>query len=229
MGQAIKLRHPRHFVAVAEELYFARAAERLGMEQSPLSYSFRNLEAELSTKLFHRTKRRTWLTRAGLRFFADTRRILGDVDAAAVSLRAEGEGCPERVSLALGDKFLCEPFTRLLLELEHDTPKVEVEMRELSHADAVRLVRDRGSDFALTLDGRGADGRRQIIAWGEPAHTGRADRSRLGRAQSCKFGRGCGRMRRPSAAGRAVSLCRHLLLPARLGPLLCRLRMRSNS
>ena len=90
----MELRHLRHFVAVAEELHFARAAERLGMEQSPLSHSIRNLEAELSTKLFHRTTRRTWLTRAGLRFFADARRILGDVDAAAISLRAEGEDWP---------------------------------------------------------------------------------------------------------------------------------------
>ena len=71
---------------------------------SPLSaHSIRNLEAELRTKLFHRTTRRTWLMRAGLRFFTDARRILGEVDAAAISLRVEGEDSPERVSLALAE------------------------------------------------------------------------------------------------------------------------------
>ena len=123
------------------------------MEQSPLSHSIRNLEAELRTKLFHRTTRRTWLTRAGLRFFADTRRILGEVDAAAISLRAESEDCPERVSLILGKDLAGEPFTRLLFESEHYRPSIVVEVRELCMKTA-KLVRDGGTDFALTLDGQ---------------------------------------------------------------------------
>lgn len=164
----MELRHFRHFVAVAEELHFARAAERLGMEQSPLSHSIRNLEAELGTKLFHRTTRRTWLTRAGKRFLADVRRILGEVEAAADSLHSKGEDSPERVRLVLAEDLAGEPFTRLLFELEHHRPPIAVDVRELAHGEAARLVRDGGADLALTLDGRERGGLVQVRGWAEP-------------------------------------------------------------
>ena len=164
----MELRHLRHFVAVAEELHFARAAERLGMEQSPLSHSIRQLEGDLRVKLFHRTTRRTWLTRAGTRFLADARRILSEVEVAAVALRAEGEDSPERVRLALGEDLAGEPFTRLLFELEHHRPPITVDVRELTHEEASRLVRDGGADLALTLDGRERGGLVQVRGWAEP-------------------------------------------------------------
>lgn len=163
----MELRHLRHFIAVAEELHFARAAERLGMEQSPLSHSIRNLEAELGTKLFQRTTRQTWLTRAGTRFLADARRILGEVEAAAVSLRTEVGDSPERVHLALGEDLAGEPFTRLLFELEHHRPPIAVDVRELTHGEAARLVRDGGADLALTLDGEERGGLVRVRGWAE--------------------------------------------------------------
>ena len=138
------------------------------MEQSPLSHSIRNLEAELGTKLFQRTTRRTWLTRAGTRFLADARRILADVEAAAVSLRVEKEDSPERVRLVLGEDLAGEPFTRLLFELEHHLPPVAVDVRELVHGEAARLVRDGGADLALTLDRRERGGLVQVRGWAEP-------------------------------------------------------------
>ncbi len=138
------------------------------MEQSPLSHSIRNLEAELRTKLFQRTTRRTWLTRAGTRFLADARRILGEVEAAAVSLHAEGGDSPERVRLALGEDLAGEPFTRLLFELEHHRPPMTVEVRELTHGEAAKLVRDGGADLALTLDGQESGGLVKVRGWAEP-------------------------------------------------------------
>ena len=168
MSSKVELRHLRHFVAVAEELHFARAAERLGMEQSPLSHSIRNLEAELGVKLLHRTTRRTWLTRPGMRFFAEARRILGDVESATMSLRAEDEDGLERVCLVLGEDLAGELFTRLLFELEHHRPPITVDVRELTHGEAPRLVRDGGADLALTFDDRDRGGLVQVRGWAEP-------------------------------------------------------------
>jgi len=164
----MELRHLRHFAAVAEELHFARAAERLGMEQSPLSHSIRNLEGELGVKLFQRTTRRTWLTRAGMRFYQEARRILRDIDAATAAVRRNEVDEPMVIRLALGEDLASEPFTRLLFELEHHTPKVELEVRELLHAEAARLVRDRAADVAITLNGKPEAELAQVRGWSEP-------------------------------------------------------------
>jgi len=163
----MELMHLRHFIAVAEELHFARAAERLGMEQSPLSHSIRNLEAELKVKLFQRTTRRTWLTGAGKQLYSEAKRILTDIDVATASLRAEGDE-PAVIRLALGEDLAGEPFTRLLFELEHRRVAASVEVRESTHAEAARLVSESGADVALTLDERPSDRLEQRRGWGEP-------------------------------------------------------------
>ena len=136
------------------------------MEQSPLSHSIRNLEAELNVKLFQRTTRRTWLTRAGTRLYADAKRILSDIEIATSSLRIGGDD-PSFIRLALGEDLAGEPFTRLLFELEHHRSGASVEVRELTHGAAARLVREGGADVALTLDGRPNEGLQQRRGWAE--------------------------------------------------------------
>src|SRR3954451_263140 len=82
MDLPIELRQLRYFVAVAEELHFGRAAERLHMSQSPLSRAIRELERDLGLVLFVRATRRVELTPAGSLLLDGSRRALAEIDGA---------------------------------------------------------------------------------------------------------------------------------------------------
>jgi DNA-binding transcriptional LysR family regulator len=88
----IELRHLRYFVAVAEELNFTRAAQRLGINQPPLSMQIRQLEEELGTRLFHRRTRGVELTDAGKLMLEEARAILGQVETAKTGVRRRARG-----------------------------------------------------------------------------------------------------------------------------------------
>jgi DNA-binding transcriptional LysR family regulator len=95
----VELRHLRYFVAVAEELHFGRAAERLHMAQPPLSQAIRNLEAELGVELLERTSRRVELTDAGRSLLEDARRLLASFSQALETARRTGNGEADHLSV----------------------------------------------------------------------------------------------------------------------------------
>src|SRR5579863_6464236 len=80
----MELRHLRYFVAIGEEENYRRAAQRVNVAQTALSTQIQDLEAELGFKLFDRLPRGVKLSAAGKLFLADARRILRDVNEAAV-------------------------------------------------------------------------------------------------------------------------------------------------
>lgn len=88
-------RHLRCFLAVAEELHFARAAQKLHIEQSPLSRNLKELEDDLGERLFVRTTRSTRLTRAGKLFLEHVPRVLTALPQARESVKVAANGFPQ--------------------------------------------------------------------------------------------------------------------------------------
>lgn len=94
------LRHLRAFLAVAEELHFGRAAERLHLSQPPVSLAIKELETELGLRLFERTSRRIKLTPHGEDVLADARAVLARVESLRQHAQSTSSG--HRGSLSLG-------------------------------------------------------------------------------------------------------------------------------
>jgi DNA-binding transcriptional LysR family regulator len=137
----VELRHLRYFIAVAEELHFGRAAERLGISQPPLSQQIQALEDELGACLFERTRRRVALSAVGELFLPEARAVLAQMDKAIGVARRARQG--ELGELKVGFTSSA-PFTstipRALLAFRQACPAVHLDLRELSSREVAEAV-----------------------------------------------------------------------------------------
>jgi DNA-binding transcriptional LysR family regulator len=146
----MELRQLQHFVAVAEEQQFTRAARRVNIVQSALSSSIRTLEQELQARLFVRTTRRVQLTPAGRAFLGKAREALDAIEAAR-ALVAEVEGLTAG-SLAIGTVHSLPAFLDLpsLIARFHATrPGIEVRLRQGDAPGLLDQVRTGRLDLAF--------------------------------------------------------------------------------
>lgn len=149
----MELRHLRYFVAVAEELHFARAAERLHLAQQPLSVQIKQLEEELGVTLFRRTTRKVALTDAGRALLTEvyaalTHLHLG-IEAARRAERGEiGSLVIGYVSIALYN--VVPGAVRLFRER---FPDVQVTLREMCSPDLEERLLEGAFDVGLVVKG----------------------------------------------------------------------------
>jgi DNA-binding transcriptional LysR family regulator len=144
----METRELRYFVAVAEELHFGRAADRLGIAQPPLSRAIQQLERRLGVTLLERTSRSVALTEAGSVLLREGRAALDAVDAAGRRTRRAGTGRPGLV-LAAKAGASSELLTKLLDAYAAEPGAVDVEVMLCGIAQQERLLRDGRADVAL--------------------------------------------------------------------------------
>jgi len=138
----VELRHLRAFLAVADELHFGRAAERLHMAQPPLSQQIRQLERYLGVQLFARNTRSVELTSAGQAMIAPAQKVLADVEDAERAARAGGRGEYGRVTVGFAGASSNSALPVLARSVRSTYPNIELEMHGQLYANAAlaRLV-----------------------------------------------------------------------------------------
>jgi DNA-binding transcriptional LysR family regulator len=146
---AFDFRSLRYFVAVAEELHFTRAAERLYIAQPALSEQIRRLEGELGVELLRRTTRKVELTPAGEEFLARARRILAEADEALADARRAARGETGSIRVGTGATAGLEQVPRMLRAFREERPLVHLELRQIDWEDYSGGLRSGSTDAAF--------------------------------------------------------------------------------
>ena len=155
-----ELNQLRSFVAVAEDLHFGRAAQRLNITQPPLSRQIRLLEHELGVALLERTSRSVRLTRAGSAFLPEARQILRIAESATLSAKrvARGEAGLFTLGFTPGSSYTFLP--RLVALTMAEMPDVDLALREMNTATQMEALTAGRLDAGLVrlpVDRRGVE------------------------------------------------------------------------
>jgi DNA-binding transcriptional LysR family regulator len=149
-GSRMELRHLRYFIAVAEERHITRAAQRLNMQQPPLSQQIRGLETELGVALFIRGARGVELTVAGQTLLDEAYAILNAVGTATTRTRQAASGERGKLSIGFTTSAALHPLVpRIIQAFRQDYAQVELDLHENAAADLTEAVMRRDLHVAL--------------------------------------------------------------------------------
>lgn len=127
----MELRHLRYFIMVAEEQHFTRAAQRLNMQQPPLSQQIRALEQELGFELFIRHAKGAQLTAGGTVFLAEARDILQRVEQGALKAARTAQGIEGHLAIGFTSSAATHPLIpRIIRDFRQRYPGVDIGLSE---------------------------------------------------------------------------------------------------
>ncbi|WP_414578747.1 LysR family transcriptional regulator [Anabaena sp. CCY 9402-a] len=146
----MELRHLRYFIAVAEELHFSKAAERLHISQPPLSQQIQQLEVELGVKLFHRkTKRQVQLTEAGKVFLQEAYQLLAQLETAVALTQRAGRGKTGQIRIGFTSLVIYDLLPLILRQFREQFLEVELVLLELTTSQQEQALRDSRIDVGF--------------------------------------------------------------------------------
>lgn len=145
----MELRHLRYFVAVAEELNFTKAADKLRLAQPSLTRQIHNLEEELCVRLLLRSKNKVSLTEEGRSFLTDARRLVVQSLESVQAVQRLSRGETGELNLGYLSKYNFDMLPITLLEFGRACPEIPVNLFDLSPAEQLRALDARKIDFGF--------------------------------------------------------------------------------
>lgn len=158
----MEVREIRAFIAVAEELNFRKASERLGMSQPPLTRLIGQLEESLKTKLFTRTTRKVELTGAGVHLLQKCRQITQLIDETEFEIRTLSQKKKGELILSLSPSAIHSNVPKLISSFRQQFPSIKVELVELPNSTLEKKLKNGSVDMAFTVNDPTLDGIRSI-------------------------------------------------------------------
>jgi DNA-binding transcriptional LysR family regulator len=146
----MELRHLRYFVTVAEEGHITRAAERLGMQQPPLSQRIKAIERELGAQLFRRKPRGVELTEAGRVFLDNARAMLAQYDRTFEATRRAARGEQGHLCVGVTPTGIFNPFVPLVIRAFREAyPQVSLTLEECLRVELIERLSTEQMDVAF--------------------------------------------------------------------------------
>ncbi len=149
MDNLIDMRRLFYFVAVAEELHFTRAAERLHIAQPPLSYQIQQLEKDLGVQLFERTRHQVQLTEAGKVLLDEARRIFAQLEQTVRQVRRVGHGEVGFLTLGFVPSASNSVLPTILQTFQQQFPAIQLFLREMNPDQMVQALHDHRIDVGM--------------------------------------------------------------------------------
>lgn len=140
MSNQIELRHLTYFLAVAQELHFRKASEKLFISQPGLSRQIKQMEEILETQLFERTKKKVSLTPAGHYLKKEVEFVFNHLEKVKRQLKLVGDGNSGELRIGFLGSAMQKVIPELLLNIKEAYPKIRTSLEELSNAAQVNAV-----------------------------------------------------------------------------------------
>ncbi len=161
----IELRHLRYFIAVAEELNFRRAAERIYIDQTPLSRTIRDLEDRLGVQLFVRAPRKLHLTPAGLRLLKEARKVFIRMERAQRAVRDTDARFRAPLRIGIADGVAQPKLSECLISWRDVAPEIQLELTEMRAPELADALQREELDVGFSFGVPDDDAIEQQPAW----------------------------------------------------------------
>ena len=164
----IELRHLRHFIAVAEELNFCRAADRIHIDQSSLSRTIRDLEDQLAVSLFVRMPRKLRLTPAGVRLLEEAQKLFVRLERTQRVVRATDARYRAPLRIGIADAIAQPRLSECFAGWQASAPETPLELSEMSADELAAALRREEIDAGVSFGLPGDEAIAQEPAWNYP-------------------------------------------------------------